>query len=47
MSRQRPYRASKGLEATLGFLQANRGVLFDAELVDVVADLVDEGSFTL
>lgn len=47
MSRQRPYRASKGLDATLEFLQANRGILFDADLVDVVVVLVEDGSFTL
>jgi putative nucleotidyltransferase with HDIG domain len=47
MSRQRPYRASKGLEATVEFLQANRGILFDADVVDAAIALVEDGSFTL
>jgi len=47
MSRQRPYRASLGLDATIEFLQTNRGILFDADVVDVVVGLVEDGSFTL
>jgi HD-GYP domain-containing protein (c-di-GMP phosphodiesterase class II) len=46
MSRQRPYRPSLGLEATVEFLQSSRGTLFDADVVDVVVALVADGSFT-
>ena len=47
MSRQRPYRASLGMDATVEFLSSNRGTLFDADIVDAAMALIDEGSFAL
>jgi putative nucleotidyltransferase with HDIG domain len=47
MSRQRPYRASLGLDATVDFLRSGRGTLFDAAIVDTAVALVQDGSFTL
>ncbi len=47
MSRQRPYRASLGLAATVEYLQAGRGTLFDNDVVDVALTLIEDGSFTL
>ncbi len=47
MSRQRPYRSSLGLEATVEFLRTNRGTLFDADVVDITVALIEDGSFTL
>ena len=46
MSRHRPYRASLGLEATVEFLRAERGTLFDTDVVDAAVTLIQDGSFT-
>ena len=47
MSRQRPYRASLGLAATVEYLESGRGTLFDEAVVDVALTLIADGSFTL
>jgi putative nucleotidyltransferase with HDIG domain len=47
MSRDRPYRASLGLQATVDFLQAGRGTQFDRDVVKAAVALIENGSFTL
>ena len=45
MSSDRPYRASKGLDAALSEIEHQRGTLFDAEVVDVCLRLFREHRF--
>ncbi|MEP7112438.1 MAG: HD domain-containing phosphohydrolase [Ilumatobacteraceae bacterium] len=45
MSSDRPYRASKGLEAALDEIENRRGTLFDAKIVDVCLRLFREHRF--
>ncbi len=46
MSSDRPYRASKGLEAALSEIEQRRGTLFDAKIVDACLRLFREHRFT-
>ena len=47
MGRVRPYKAAAGREATLAFLVANRGTLFDSEVVCACEAVLEDGSFVL
>ncbi len=47
MGRIRPYKAAAGRAATLAFLVANRGSLFDAEVVFACEAVLQDGSFVL
>jgi HD-GYP domain-containing protein (c-di-GMP phosphodiesterase class II) len=45
MSSDRPYRASRGLDAALGEIEDRRGTLFDATIVDACLRLFREHRF--
>lgn len=45
MSSHRPYRPGLGIDKALDFIVVNRGILFDAEVVDVCWDIVSKGQF--
>jgi len=45
MSSHRPYRAALGMEAALAEVRAHAGVKFDAEVVAVCVQLVEEQGF--
>ncbi len=47
ISSHRPYRAAHGIEAALQEIADNRGVLYDAEVVDACLRLFREKSYTL
>ena len=47
MSRERPYRPSRGRSATIEYLQSGRGTLFEAEIVDAAVSLIHDGSFEI
>ncbi len=46
MSSHRPYRPARGLESTLKEISAKRGILYDAQVVDVCLKLFKEKGFT-
>ncbi len=45
MSSHRPYRPGLGIEAALEYIKDNRGVAFDANVVDVCVKLFEENGF--
>ncbi|MES9855458.1 MAG: HD domain-containing phosphohydrolase [Sedimenticola sp.] len=45
MSSHRPYRPGLGVEAALEYIKENRGVTFDAGVVDVCLKLFEDGGF--
>jgi len=46
MCSHRPYRPAVGLPAALQELQANRGVLYDSDVVDACVGVFSRGEFT-
>jgi len=47
MASHRPYRASLGIEAGLKEIEDNRGILYDADVVDVCLRLFREKGYSL
>ncbi|MCX5893205.1 MAG: HD-GYP domain-containing protein, partial [Deltaproteobacteria bacterium] len=45
MASHRPYRPAKGIEAALEEIMRNRGVLYDAEVVDICVNLFQQKGF--
>ena len=45
MMSYRPYRGSLGMETTLAELEANRGILYDPDVVDAVLRLIRERGY--
>ncbi len=43
MTHHRPYREAKGLEKACKELQEGRGIKYDAEIVDILLDLIEKG----
>jgi len=46
MSSHRPYRPSLGLDKALGEIKTNKGILYDADVVDACLKLFEEGRLT-
>jgi HD-GYP domain-containing protein (c-di-GMP phosphodiesterase class II) len=47
MGRDRPYKEGLGREATIGYLRAQRGQLFDPDAVDACVAVLEDDLFTL
>jgi len=45
MSSHRPYRPSKGIDIALDELRKNRGILYDAKMVDICLELFEKDNF--
>jgi HD-GYP domain-containing protein (c-di-GMP phosphodiesterase class II) len=46
MSSHRPYRPGLGIDAALGEIEKNKGILYDPEAVDVCLSLFKEQGYT-
>ena len=47
MSSHRPYRPALGMQVALDEIQRNRGILFDAEVVDILMTITKNGELSL